>query len=153
MIQAACSARLAQAALPAKCTGQPSESPTPQTPTETGSGQAATIDTVATVTSDTETPGGGKKTGRAHGVLRLLEAGHFKPKPEYRHRLHLADLLHYPEPEENPAIDDGVSEPTIVDEADDGVNVAPPPEPPPTGELEPLDAAIGVPLSLVDFFA
>jgi hypothetical protein len=38
-------------------------------------------------------PGKGPKSGRAHGVLRLLAAGHFKPVPEQRLRANFADLL------------------------------------------------------------
>lgn len=44
-------------------------------------------------TPTTDKPGKGPKSGRAHGVLRLLAAGHFHPVAEQRLRVNFADLL------------------------------------------------------------
>lgn len=153
-IHAACNASIAQTALPEKCTKSPTGKPTLETLAETKTEQTAVVDNVTTtVTEDTGATDGGKKTGRAHGVLRLLEAGHFKAQPEYRLRLHFGDLLRAwaPEPEEEPAVEDGVGEPAVVDGVGD--EVVPPTQPPTTGDLEPLDGTIGVSLSLLDLFA
>ena len=52
-----------------------------------------------------DTPDKPQKYERAHGVLRLLAAGHFKPVPEQRLRANFADLLRDPDPDSSPGVD------------------------------------------------
>jgi hypothetical protein len=72
-------------------------------------------------------PGNGPKAGRAHGVLRLLAAGHFHPVAEQRLRANFADLLPEAAADSNPGSGSGNAEP--VDDADDT----------PTGSVETPD--------------
>ena len=51
---------------------------------------------------------------RAHGVLRLLLAGHFKAVPEQRLRANFADLLPQPADDSNPGIQPDDEDPIDV---------------------------------------
>jgi hypothetical protein len=64
-------------------------------------------------------PGNGPKSGRAHGVLRLLEAGHFHPVADQRLRANFADLLTDSAADPNPGSGSDNLEPV------DSVDVAP----------------------------
>lgn len=72
------------------------------------------------------------KFERAHGVLRLLAAGHFNAVAEQRLRANFADLLPAPDAESKPRSDPGGPGPT------DNADAAPPP----VGASSPDDQAV-----------
>ena len=148
-IQPTGNATITQASMPTGNAGRHIGKLKARTVTETTTEKPATPDKVAIATDDTETPDRGKKTGRAHGVLRLLAAGHFKPKPEERLRANFADLLPPPGPGATPGIEADPGEPTGAK----GVDLTSPPQPLPPGEPQPLSGEFGPSLNLVDLIA
>ncbi len=66
--------------------------------------------------ASTDKAGKHQKSERAHGVLRLLAAGHFKAVPEQRLRANFADLLGTPD--SAPLPESGAVEPDSAGPAD-----------------------------------
>ena len=145
-IQPTGSAMITQASMPSENTGRHIGKLKARTVTETTVEKAVTPDKLTIATGSSETPDRGKKTGRAHGVLRLLAAGHFKPKPEQRLRANFADLLPPPGPGTTPGTEAGPGEPTGAK----SVDLTSPPQPLPPGEPQALRGEFGLSLNLVD---
>jgi hypothetical protein len=148
-IQPTGSAIITQASTPTENTGRHIGKLKARTVTETTVEKVATPDKLTTATDSLGMPDCGKKTGRAHGVLRLLAAGHFKPKPEQRLRVNFADLLPSAGPGTTPGTEADPGEPNGAK----NVDLTSPPQPLPPGEPQALSGEVGLSLNLVNLIA